>query len=189
MKLPPQEWVSETLICAAQQGNEAALGILIDSAHPHVSRFAHLLCASRQDAEDAAQESLIILYQKVGALRTVSALSSWVFQIVRRECIRLARSSRREGPDVIDTASMSVEEKVVTRFEADRVALAIAALPEVQRRVLVSRDVLGRSGREVADEFGLSLAATKTHLHRARTAIRVLLAETRTVVDGASLDE
>jgi DNA-directed RNA polymerase specialized sigma24 family protein len=45
-------------------------------------------------------------------------------------------------------------------------------LPDVQRRVLIMRDVLGHPGRTVAEALGLSTAAMKSHLHRARTAVR-----------------
>ena len=57
---------------------------------------------------------------------------------------------------------------------------AIVALPEDLRRVLIMRDVQGRSGRAVALELGLSVAAMKSRLHRARTQVRAAL-----VAEGA----
>lgn len=45
-------------------------------SNPHVRRFAYSLCASPEDAEDAAQEALLILYRKIGMLRATGVLAS-----------------------------------------------------------------------------------------------------------------
>jgi DNA-directed RNA polymerase specialized sigma24 family protein len=52
------------------------------------------------------------------------------------------------------------------------VAAAIASLPADQRRVLIMRDVQGLPGTAVAKSVGLSTAAMKSRLHRARAAVR-----------------
>lgn len=128
-----------------------------------------------EDAEDAAQEALIILYRRIGMLRASGALASWMFRIVRNECLRRARLVPRERsaplPDTGE-AVMSAEDEVLERLEAARVARAIAALPADQRRVLIMRDIQGYSGRMAADALGLSPAAMKSRLHRARAALR-----------------
>ncbi|TDU88516.1 RNA polymerase sigma factor (sigma-70 family) [Kribbella voronezhensis] len=168
-------WVTDQLIAAAQQGDVESISAVVYSAHPHVMRFARSLCASPQDAEDAAQEALIILFRKVGSLRASAALASWMFRIVRNECLRLLRNRR---PEAIDPSGAdSVEDDVLRRLDADRVAAAIGALPDVQRRVLIMRDVQGYPGRSVADALGLSLAAMKSQLHRARRAVHAALRE------------
>lgn len=51
-------WPDEQLIAAAQGGDAGSIAALVSSSHPHVRRFAHTLCASPEDAEDAAQEAL-----------------------------------------------------------------------------------------------------------------------------------
>jgi len=168
-------WPAGKLIAAAQRGDTESLAALLSGSHPHVRRFAHSLCASPEDAEEAAQEALIILYRKIGALRSTAALASWMFRIVRNECLRRARMLRRDHETVLDTATPSAEEEVLQRLEAERVAAAIAALPADQRRVLIMRDIQGYSGRMVADALGLSTAAMKSRLHRARAAIRDIL--------------
>ncbi|NNH72818.1 RNA polymerase sigma factor [Nocardia uniformis] len=153
--------------------------MLVSGSHPHVRRFAYSLCASPEDAEDAAQEALIILYRKIGTLRASGALASWMFRIVRNECLRQLRLRTRRAEAIPDSTIASAEEQVMHRLEAERVAAAIAALPEEQRRVLIMRDVQGYSGRMVADLLGLSAAAMKSRLHRARAAIQLSLREPR----------
>ncbi|GGS36442.1 RNA polymerase sigma factor [Streptomyces nojiriensis] len=165
-------WPAEPLILAAQGGDLDAVTALVSGSHPNVRRFAYSLCASPEDAEDAAQEALIILYRKIGMLRASGALASWMFRIVRNECMRRARLVPRERAPLPDSAVMSAEDEVLEHLEAARVARAIAALPADQRRVLIMRDIQGYSGRMAADALGLSPAAMKSRLHRARAALR-----------------
>jgi len=172
-------WASDRLIRAAQGGDLESIAAVVHGAHPHVRRFAKHLCASPQDAEDAAQEALIVLYRKIGTLRASAALASWMFRIVRNECLRRVRPplGRYDDADVTVDAVDSAEDEVLRRLEAEHVAAAIRALPDLQRRVLIMRDMLGYPGRSVAEALGLSTAAMKSTLHRARTAVRFSLRE------------
>ncbi|MFI5983472.1 RNA polymerase sigma factor [Streptomyces sp. NPDC051555] len=171
-------WPDERLIKAAQDGDISSLAGVVRESQPHVRRFARSLCASPQDAEDAAQEALIILYRKIGSLRATGALASWMFRIVRNECLRqvrllLARSA--EPQDCPEPAGPSAEEAVLHGLEAERIAAAVSTLPRDQRQVLVLRDVQGLPGKAVAEALGLSTAAMKSRLHRARATVRTSL--------------
>ncbi|MFF5701064.1 RNA polymerase sigma factor [Streptomyces sp. NPDC012794] len=173
-------WPDDRLIRAAQDGDVPSLTTVVMESQPHVRKFALTLCASPQDAEDAAQEALIILYRKIGTLRATGALASWMFRIVRNECLRQVRqlAPRGEaapaGPEA--SAEPSAEEAVLRGLEAERIAAAVGALPREQRQVLIMRDVQGLPGRTVAHTLGLSTAAMKSRLHRARAALRLALA-------------
>ena len=171
-------WPDDQLIVAAQCGDVDALAALVSGSHPTVRRFARSLCATPEDAEDAAQEALIILYRKIGMLRATGALASWMFRIVRNECLRRARLLVRDHPPTRETTTLSAEDEVLQRLEAAEVAAAIAALPADQRRVLIMRDVQGFAGPMVAGALGLSTAAMKSRLHRARKTVRDALAGT-----------
>lgn len=177
-------WPDEQLITAAQNGDASAIAALVSGSRPHVRRFAHTLCASPEDAEDAAQEALLVLYRKIGTLRASAALASWMFRIVRNECLRQWRLMSRRGELVSDSTMVSAEDETLQRLEAGRVAAAIAALPADQRRVLIMRDVQGYSGRMVAEALGLSVAAMKSRLHRARAAVHHLLQDAPDLTQG-----
>jgi RNA polymerase sigma factor (sigma-70 family) len=181
-------WPGEQLVVAAQRGDAEAISALVSGSHPNVRRFARSLCATPEDAEDAAQEALIILYRKIGMLRASGALASWMFRIVRNECLRRARTLRTHAP-LPDTAVHSAEEVVLQRIEASEVAEAIAALPAEQRGVLIMRDIQGYSGRMVAEALGLSTAAMKSRLHRARTAVQQALRATPEPESGDSHED
>jgi len=167
-------WPAEHVIHAAQRGDERAIATLLGASHQHVRRFAHALCSTPEDAEDAAQEALIVLYRKIGTLRAAAALGSWMFQIVRNECIRRGRLSLRRYSHG-ELAGLSAEEATLARLEVERIVGAIATLPADQRAVLVLRDVQGLSGAATAQALGLSRAAMKSRLHRGREALRLRL--------------
>jgi RNA polymerase sigma factor (sigma-70 family) len=173
---PSSTWPGERVVTAAQQGDEFAVALLVSGSHAHVRRFANTLCSTPEDAEDAAQEALMILYRKIGTLRVAAALASWLFEIVRRECIRRTRLPLRVH--IADTAvEQSAEDAALMRVETERIVASICALPPDQRAVVVLRDVHGLSGGATADALGLSRAAMKSRLHRGRESLRMQLGE------------
>lgn len=164
-------WPAEQVVSAAQEGDPAAIATLVSGSHAQVRRFARTLCATPEDAEDATQEALIILYRKIGTLRATAALASWMFQIVRNECIRRARVTFHV-PAPAGSVGLSAEEEALAHLEMERVVDSIAALPAQQRAAVVLRDIQGLSGAATAQALGLSRAAMKSQLHRGREAIR-----------------
>jgi RNA polymerase sigma factor (sigma-70 family) len=166
-----RSWPSEQVVSAAQQGDPRAISILVSGSHTNVQRFARTLCATPEDAEDAAQEALIVLYRKIGTLRAAAALASWMFQIVRNECIRRSRLAlHRPISDAM--TEPSAEDAALARLEMQRIVNSIAALPSEQRTVLVLRDIRGLSGAATAQALGVSRAAMKSRLHRGRETLR-----------------
>ena len=112
----PAGWPAGEVISAAQEGDSVAIEVLITGSHQHLRRFAHTLCATPEDAEDATQEALIILYRKIGTLRATAALASWMFQIVRNECIRRSRLALRR-PAPTGLFGPSAEDESLARLE------------------------------------------------------------------------
>ena len=165
------DWPTEQVVSAAQQGDPGAIALLVSGSHTHVRRFARTLCSTPEDAEDATQEALIVLYRKIGTLRATAALASWMFQIVRNECIRRSRIALRRPISSVEVEP-SAEDVALARLEIERIVAAIAQLPPDQRAVLVLRDIQGLSGAATAHALGLSRAAMKSRLHRGRETLR-----------------
>ncbi|MBB2505852.1 RNA polymerase sigma factor, partial [Amycolatopsis echigonensis] len=113
--------------------------------------------------------------RKIGTLRATAALASWMFRIVRNECLRRARALVQRDEPIPEAAGPSAEDDVLSRLEVERLSAAIASLPGDQRGVLIMRDIQGLPGKTVAKSLGLSPAAMKSRLHRARAAVRVRL--------------
>ncbi|MBL8569920.1 MAG: sigma-70 family RNA polymerase sigma factor [Phreatobacter sp.] len=165
--------VSAATFEAARLGDQDAIAQLIDLALPDIRRYARRACRTSADAEDAAQEALWLLARKVGAIRSLQAISAWLFAVVRRECQRLARLAG------IGAADATVpDEARLDRSDADLrldLAAAIEALPQGYRDIVLLRDVRELTIDEIAGALGLTRQATKARLHRARLLLREYL--------------
>ena len=169
-------------VAAARAGDPEALEALLRERRTEVVRYAMRLCVSPADVEDAAQETLLALAAYIGALREVAALSRWLFLAVRTHCIRLARRSLRHvlagEVGAIELEGPSPEDQLVDHQLRHRIAQIVAGLEPGLRDALVQRDVLGEPAEQAAAALGLSVAALKSRLHRARAEVkRQLLAQ------------
>jgi RNA polymerase sigma-70 factor (ECF subfamily) len=166
--------ISSNLFEAARLGDPDSVARLLETAQPDIRRYARATCRSSADAEDAAQEALWILFRHVGTIRSLLALSAWLFSVVRRECLRLARKAGL-APS-IDESEM--EAALLSRPEADLrldVAAAFEALPPHYRDVALMRDVKEMTIDEIAAALGATRQTVKARLHRARALMREYL--------------
>jgi len=166
--------LSSNLFEAARLGDPKAIASLLATAQPDIRRYARATCRSSADAEDAAQEALWILSRHVGTIRSLLELSAWLFSVVRRECLRLARKAGL-APAIDESAA---EVALLARPEADLrldVAAAFEALPLHYRNVALMRDVKEMTIGEIAEALGATRQTVKARLHRARALMREYL--------------
>jgi len=164
-----RQWDSG-LLEAARQGDVAAVERLLALCRPDLRRYASRTCRTAEDAEDAVQESLILIYRKVAALRSTAALARWLFQIVRRQCLRRVL---RQGH--ADTAIVAEETYLATHSDIDLrldMAAAVQSLPAIYREVIVLRDFEELTIQEIADRLGLIPETVKTRIYRGRQLVR-----------------
>jgi len=171
---------------AAARGDDTALTALVREYHDRVYRFGRRVCRDAYDADDAVQEAFVTLARRREILGDPVGSLSWLMTVVRNACRRLwrpwARQRRALGQpvDVAEGAEVPADtldpQQALERWElVSAVHGALAALPRPYREVIVLRDLEGLSGDETAAALGLELAATKTRLHRARSALREAL--------------
>ncbi|MCK1545904.1 sigma-70 family RNA polymerase sigma factor [Bradyrhizobium sp. 147] len=166
--------ISPNLFEAARLGDPQAIASLLERAQPDIRRYARATCRSSADAEDAAQEAMWILFRHVGTIRSLLAFSAWLFSVVRRECLRLARKTGL-APAVDDS---EMEAALLARPEADLrldVAAAFEALPPHYRDVALMRDIKEMTIDEIAAALRASRQTVKARLHRARALMREYL--------------
>lgn len=156
----------------AMRGEESALLALLDLAQPDIHRFAKTTCLA-SDVEDAVQESLWLLYRKVGGLRTLGALSGWLFTVVKRECLRLARQGRSSSQVEVESIEddLRFSELPAEELRLD-LARALQELPDHYREMVLQVDVREMPIGEVAQSLGLTRESAKARLHRGRLQIR-----------------
>lgn len=163
----------QAMIQAAQQGDKEALLRLLETSRPDLKRIAATQCASLADADDAVQESMLQVYRRIGALRTVGSYGAWLFSIVRRECQRLMR--RMRGRTELPREDHRIFAYYTTPdLHIDLVA-AIESLPDKYRVAIILRDFEECTIAEIAGTLRLSRAAVKSRIHRGRVMIREYL--------------
>ena len=161
----------EQLLLAACRGDAAAVDALLAHLQPDLKRFARHSCASREDAEDAVQIAMWTVQRSLVTLRALPALATWLFRIVQRECFRLMRAMRMTTPLSTELEDQLRSAPVPLQLRHD-LAAAIAGLPPAYRSVLILCDIDALSAPEAARQLGLSVAAVKSRLHRARGFMR-----------------
>ncbi len=183
------------LLEAAQQGDAAALEQLIEAHQQRVYRFGMKMCRRQVDAEDVLQETLLAAARSIREFRGGSSFSTWLYAIARSFCLKKLRRSKYAPPREHSLEQEVPEEAVLSHPGAApdeaagakelRVALerAIDSLEADQREVLLLRDVEGLRAIEVGEALGISVAAVKSRLHRARLRVRELLAPTLQVAE------
>ena len=164
----------QDLIALAQGGSPEALSSLLVRAQPDIRRYARVSCRAA-DVDDAVQDALCLVHRHIGSLRVLSAFSSWLFQVVKRECIRLERRARGSFAPV-----ETIEDDLRFANRPDHelrldLEAAIASLPDQYRQVVVLRDLEERTIAEIAEALETTREAIKARLHRARALMREYL--------------
>jgi RNA polymerase sigma-70 factor (ECF subfamily) len=173
--LPTNHKYDEATFEKAKEGDETALNNLLELTQPDIRRYARRTCQS-SDIDDAVQESLLLVYRRVGSVKLLGALPAWLFTTVKRECIRISqrniKHSAEDIEDFQDDFLLSHKSEDALRLD---LANAIHSLPEHYRKVVLLRDVAGMSVEEIADTVEETRGCVKSQLHRARILTRELL--------------
>jgi RNA polymerase sigma-70 factor (ECF subfamily) len=144
-----------------------------------VQQYLYRLCGSADLSEELAQETFIKACAGLLSFRGDCSVATWLFRIARNLYLN---SLRRPDPARIDTDELLAipdsarhgdpAERYAAGERRDQIGQALAQLPEQQRSVLLLRDAEGLAYIEIADVLGISLAAVKVNLFRARNAFR-----------------
>jgi RNA polymerase sigma-70 factor (ECF subfamily) len=170
------------LLAAARKGDRAALTKLLERHQQKVFGFGVKMCGDAEDAKDVAQDTLLTMARTVRDFRGDASLSTWLYTVARSFCIKKRRRTKGAPAfhEPLDQAahesggepSMTPEQMLLGREARETVATALDALDPEAREVVVLRDVEGLSAAEVSEVTGVSVAAVKSRLHRARAALR-----------------
>ncbi len=164
------------LLESARAGDRDAILSLLTLAQPDIRRYARRSCHVHEDAEEAVQEALLVLYRRVGTLRVLTSFSGWLLAIVRRECQRLARMSF----GWVHLEAIENEERFA-KMPMDELRMdltnSIQSLPENYREIVLLRDVEVLTIDSICERLSLTRETVKARLHRARKLMREYLRE------------
>lgn len=164
------------LIERARGGDPGALDRLLEICQIDVRNYARIHCRAA-DVEDAAQETLLAVTKDLKKLKSVTAFSSWLFTILKRECQRALRFAYR----FINTHDEENIDSLTHRSDSDLridVVSALESLPPHYLQLILLRDFEEKTIEEIALLLGESVATIKSRLHRGRKLFREYLNHT-----------
>ena len=189
----------DDLLQRARSGDREALEALLARHQRQIYRFGLKMCRDPEDAKDILQDTLFAMARSVRDFRGASSVSTWLYTIARRFCLR-KRRRRSAAPAVEQSLDSDVNVEIAGLADpavppdaqlADRelgraLDEAIGALEPMYREVLLLRDAEGLTSTEVAEVLGISVQAVKSRLHRARSSVRARVAPLLTSTDPAA---
>jgi RNA polymerase sigma-70 factor (ECF subfamily) len=172
----PVDDTIEELVARVRRGEPRALDAIV---RQHLrAAYAVALAVLRRpaDAEDVAQESLIVAIQRIDTLRDARQFRGWLLQIVRNQALnwRGRRQLRDVTPDVPDEPAhdAALPDALAFRF---RLLEAMAVLSSTEREVVLLHDLEGWTHVEIAEALAMSVVMSRQQLFQARRKLRTRL--------------
>jgi RNA polymerase sigma-70 factor (ECF subfamily) len=181
------------LVEALQRGEGGAVEALVDRYAGWIHAVARRLLNDPRDAEEVTQDVLLTVVRKIQTFKGQAAFSSWLYRMAANAAYsRLKARHRRQEVSlepflpVFDEEGRYAHPPVDWSDQLDDPALAgevraaiersLSRLPEEYRAVILLHDMEGLPNEEVAATLGLTVAAVKSRVHRARLFLRQELA-------------
>jgi RNA polymerase sigma-70 factor (ECF subfamily) len=163
------------LIARSAAGDAAAFRVLVERHQARAYALALRFVRSAPDAEDVTQEAFVKAWNALPRFKGESLFGTWLHRIVARCALDraevLQRRRKREAHE--DAAEhVSIEAPQGDAMETARVHALLQKLSEAQRLVVTLFYFEDRSVEEVAAQLGMNENTVKTHLSRARAAMR-----------------
>ena len=165
------------LIARCQAGDTAAFRELVERHQSRAYALALRILRSPSDAEEVAQDAFVRVWTSLSGFRGESSLATWIHRIVARRAFDRAqvlknRRAREQAEAILpETAAPAAVDQDSLR--AALLQRLLAGLTPAQRAVVTMFYYEGRSVEQVAATLGMPENTIKTHLLRARAALRV----------------
>jgi RNA polymerase sigma-70 factor (ECF subfamily) len=162
-------WIQRTLA-----GDQAAFACLVEAYQTAVYNLAYRMLGDAAEAEDAAQETFLRAYTRLGTYDPDRKFSSWLLAITSHHCIdclrrrRFALSLDELPPWRWPAGSSRPEETVIRGEERDEVRQLLDQLPPHYRATVILRYWYDLSYQEIAEAMETTESAVKSTLYRAR---------------------
>jgi RNA polymerase sigma-70 factor (ECF subfamily) len=171
----------EELALRAAAGDRDALEDLLAAIQPRVRRIAGRMLLYPEDAEEAAQDALLLVATKIGQFEGRSKFTTWLHAVASNSARSTYRTLKRRAAErSTDEMPLHADPRTTSVIAGSRLdlleALEVvgATHPELVEP-LVLRDVQGLDYNEIARLLDTPLGTIKSRIHHARQAVRPLL--------------
>ncbi len=140
-------------------------------------RLALRITMNRAEAEDVVQDTLLKVWEQRNEWEQIDSLEAFALTICRNRALDVKKRAGRNNTslDKIDSVQPSIfnlQSSIEEREQLSLVRKFMDELPEVQRSIMLLRDIEGKTYQEIAQTLDISETQVKVYLHRARTKIK-----------------
>ena len=173
------------LIERIRAGKTALYETLMRRYNQRLYRIARVILRNPEEAEDVVQEAYVRAYTHLDQFAGAAKFSTWLTKIAIHEALARLRERSRMGEadstkdteksggmESLKSTIHNPEEQIFEKQVLELLEAAVEALPDNLRSVFVMREIEEMSTAETAECLGLSEAAVKIRLHRARKLLR-----------------
>jgi RNA polymerase sigma-70 factor (ECF subfamily) len=176
----PPELDQAELVSAAKAGDSRAFEELVRATYTDVYALAYRLTGNEEDARDVVQEAYLRAYKGLRKFRGDARFSTWMYRITANCANTAMTKGRKHRHEELDEDTSVPDSRPEHDPEAagdaellrSRVNSALEELPDRLRAVVVLRDVYDLPHQAIAEELGITEAAAKVRLHRARRRLK-----------------
>jgi RNA polymerase sigma-70 factor (ECF subfamily) len=167
----------EELAARAASGDKSVLPQLLQAIRPQVQRRVAKFLPHREDAEEAVQDTLLQVANKVHTFKGTGSFAGWVTIVATNQARQTYRSlKRRSVEQSAEVLPESIDPRTTSVIAGSRLDLleALEALESSHPQLvqpLVLRDLGALSYAEIADELDVPLGTVKARIHQARKAV------------------
>ena len=179
------------LINKARQGDNLAMGTLVNRYSKRVYNLALRIVRNKEEAEDVLQDTFLTVVAKLDTFDGRSSFFTWLYRIATNSALMLLRKKKirranfmdndfdPENTEVHNMIDWSQDPSIdVTNNEIrERIEEALETLKEKYRTVFVLRDIEELSTRETSEILNISEENVKVRLLRARQYLREYLSK------------
>ena len=165
------------LISRAQAGDTGAFRELVERHRARAYTLALRILRSASDAEEVAQDAFVRVWTALPGFRGESSFGTWLHRIVARrafdraQVLKHRRARERLDEQIPESATPEADHDALRAAKLERL---VATLSPAQRAAVTMFYYEGRSVEQVAQVLGMPENTVKTHLLRARAALRAL---------------
>ncbi len=187
----PFVYTDEQLIARFQTGDEQAYVELVNRYRDRLMNFVFQFLGDMEQSEDVVQDTMLKLFEKKHYYREIAKFSTWIYTIARnlantelrkrkrRKVTVLSQMTRDEREYELPAIQPETGQEVQNEYAEKRIQIAIHALPEHFKTVIILRDIQELSYDDISSIVGVPLGTVKSRINRARLQLQADLKDLR----------
>jgi len=187
----PFVYTDEQLISRFQTGDEQAYVELVNRYRDRLMNFVFQFLGDMEQSEDVVQDTMLKLFEKKHYYREIAKFSTWIYTIARnlantelrkrkrRKVTVLSQMTRDEREYELPAIQPETGQEVQNEYAAKQIQVAIHALPEHFKTVIILRDIQELSYDDISSIVGVPLGTVKSRINRARLQLQADLQDLR----------